>query len=61
MAVFQELLFVLMTGEAWTDVMAEIIKEHPDDSFVVVAYFLTYLFIQYFVIVNLFVMVRRLK
>jgi len=52
-----QLLFVIMTGDAWTDYMGEMIEERPDLKSFIVTYFFVYLVVQYFVIVNLFVMV----
>jgi len=52
-----QLLFVIMTGDAWTDFMGAMIEERPDLKVSIVIYFLFYLVVQYFVVVNLFVMV----
>ena len=52
-----QLLFVLMTGDAWTDTMGEMIEERPAEKGLVVFFFVVYLIVNYFVVVNLFVMV----
>mmetsp|Transcript_1007 Transcript_1007/g.1240 ORF Transcript_1007/g.1240 Transcript_1007/m.1240 type:complete len:2098 (-) Transcript_1007:185-6478(-) len=52
-----QLLFVIMTGDAWTDTMGELVDDKPHFKIVVVIYFISYLIVQYFVVVNLFVMV----
>mmetsp|Transcript_3663 Transcript_3663/g.8606 ORF Transcript_3663/g.8606 Transcript_3663/m.8606 type:complete len:961 (+) Transcript_3663:816-3698(+) len=52
-----QLLFIILTGDAWTDYYEEMVEERPDMTWLIVAFFLTYLVITYFVIVNLFVMV----
>jgi hypothetical protein len=52
-----QLLFVIMTGDAWTDTMGELVDEKPEWKVIIVIYFISYLIVQYFVVVNLFVMV----
>ena len=52
-----QLLFILMTGDAWTDTMGEMIEERPAEKGLVVFFFVVYLIVNYFVVVNLFVMV----
>jgi hypothetical protein len=52
-----QLLFIIMTGDAWTDFMGAMIEEKPEKKGIIICYTLFYLVVQYFVVVNLFVMV----
>jgi hypothetical protein len=54
-----QLLFVIMTGDAWTDTFGELVSDRPQLKLLVVTYFFCYLIVQYFVVVNLFVMVKK--
>jgi hypothetical protein len=56
-----QLLFVIMTGDAWTDFLGAMMEERPDLKVQIVMFFLFYLVVQYFVVVNLFVMVTIYK
>jgi len=52
-----QLLFVLMTGDNYTDTLGELMAAEPQYKIGTVLFFLVYMVVQYFVVVNLFVMV----
>ena len=52
-----QLLFVLMTGDNYTDTLGELMEAEPRFKVLTVLFFLVYMVVQYFVVVNLFVMV----
>jgi len=52
-----ELLFILMTGDAWNDTMGGMLDAWPDYYWLIVSYFLIFILVLTFVIMNLFVMV----
>jgi hypothetical protein len=54
-----QLLFVLMTGDAWTDTYSEMLNDAPSASAraTVNVFFLVYMLTNFFVTVNLFIMV----
>jgi voltage-gated sodium channel len=52
-----QLLFVVMTGDNYTDTLGELMEAQPEYKAATVLFFLVYMVVQYFVVVNLFVMV----
>ena len=54
-----QLLFVLMTGDAWNDTYEELLDDasSESDTFAVNIFFVVYMLINFFVTVNLFIMV----
>ena len=52
-----QLMFIITTGDGWTDTMQGMISEAPEWKWVLILYFTTFTIIMAFMLIELFVMV----